>query len=69
MQQMHFMQDPDSDTDPNPDPLVRGIHGSADPLVRGMDLRILIRIRIHTKMSWIPNNAYFLIKNKNLGNT
>jgi hypothetical protein len=30
--------------DPNPDP---------DPLVRGMDPRI--RIRIHTKMSWIRN--------------
>jgi hypothetical protein len=52
------MQDPDSDTDPN-----------ADPLVRGMDLRIQIRIRIHTKMSWIRNNGYFIIKNKNLGNT
>jgi hypothetical protein len=34
-----------------------------DPLVRGMDPRI--RIRIHTKMSWIRNNAthtsYFFI--------
>ncbi len=34
------------DPDPNPDP---------DPLVRGMDPRI--RIRIHTKMSWIRNTA------------
>ncbi len=36
----------DQDPYPNPDP---------DPLVRGMDPRI--RIRIHTKMSWIRNNA------------
>jgi hypothetical protein len=28
-----------------------------DPLVRGMDPRIQIRIRIHTKMSWIRNTA------------
>jgi hypothetical protein len=34
------------DPDPNPDP---------DSLVRGMDLRI--RIRIHPKMSWIRNTA------------
>ncbi len=32
--------------DPHPDP---------DPLVRGMDPRIQIRIRIHPKMSWIRN--------------
>ncbi len=29
-----------------------------DPLVRGMDPRIQIRIRIHTKMSWIRNNDF-----------
>jgi hypothetical protein len=34
------------DLDPKPDP---------DPLVGGMDPRIWIRIRIHTKMSWIRN--------------
>ncbi len=34
------------DPDPNP-----------DPLVRGMDPRI--RIRIHPKMSWIRNTAFF----------
>jgi hypothetical protein len=34
--------------DPDPHP---------DPLVRGMDPRIQIRIRIHTKMSWIRNTA------------
>ncbi len=28
-----------------------------DPLVRGMDPRI--RIRIHTKMSWIRNTGYW----------
>jgi hypothetical protein len=28
-----------------------------DPLVRGMDPRI--RIRIHTKMAWIRNTAWF----------
>jgi hypothetical protein len=28
-----------------------------DPFVRGMDPRIQIRIRIHTKMSWIRNTA------------
>jgi hypothetical protein len=33
------------DPDPNPDPLVRGM----DP-----------RIRIHTKMSWIRNTAFFV---------
>jgi hypothetical protein len=32
-------------------------HGSADPLVRGMDRRIHIRIWIHTKMSWIRNTG------------
>jgi hypothetical protein len=40
---------------PDPDPLVRGMdldpNLDPDPLVRGMDSRI--RIRIHTKMSWI----------------
>jgi hypothetical protein len=35
-----WIQDPD----PNP-----------DSLVRGMDPRIRIRIRIHSKMSWIRN--------------
>ncbi len=35
------IQDPDQNLDTNPDP---------DPLIRGMDSRI--RIRIHTKMSW-----------------
>ncbi len=34
--------------DPDPDP-------NQDPLVRGMDPRIGIRIRIHSKMSWIRN--------------
>ncbi len=29
-----------------------------DPLVRGMDSRVQIRIRIHTKMSWIRNNGW-----------
>jgi hypothetical protein len=38
------IQDLDPDPEPNP-----------DPLVRGMDPRI--RIRIHTKMSWICNTA------------
>jgi hypothetical protein len=28
-----------------------------DPLVRGMDPRIQIRIRIHPKISWIRNTA------------
>ncbi len=42
---------------PDPDPLVRGMDPDTDqdPLVRGMDPRI--RIRIHTKMSWIRNTA------------
>ncbi len=39
-----------NDPDPHPDP---------DPLVRGMDPLIQIRIRIHTKMSWIRNTARF----------
>jgi hypothetical protein len=30
-----------------------------DPLVRGMDPRI--RIRIHTKMSWIRNTGFFQV--------
>jgi hypothetical protein len=30
-------------------------NSNLDPLVRGRDSRI--RIRIHTKMSWIPNTA------------
>jgi hypothetical protein len=38
------IQDPDPNPDPNPD---------RDPLVKGMDPRI--RIRIHPKMSWIRN--------------
>jgi hypothetical protein len=38
-----------SDPDPNP-----------DPLVRGMDPRIQIRIRIHAKMSRIRNTGYLL---------
>jgi hypothetical protein len=33
-----------------------------DPLVNGMDLRI--RIRIHTKMSWIRNTAWPTMKKK-----
>ena len=33
------------------------IHPDPDPLVRGMDPRIQIRIRIHPKMSWIRNTA------------
>jgi hypothetical protein len=36
-----------SGPDPNP-----------DPLVRGMDPRIQIRIRIHTTMLWIRNTGY-----------
>ncbi len=44
----NMLQYPDPDADPDPNP---------DPLVRGMDPRILIRIRIHTKMSWIRNTA------------
>jgi hypothetical protein len=40
------------DPDPNPNP---------DPLVRGMDPRI--RIRIHSKMSWIRNTGYFTYYN------
>jgi hypothetical protein len=39
-------RDPDLHPDPNSD---------LDPLVRGMDPRI--RIRIHTKMSWIRNTG------------
>jgi hypothetical protein len=38
------IQDPDPDPNPDPDPLVKGL----DPP---------IRIRIHTKMSWIRNTA------------
>ncbi len=38
--------------DPDPD-------SHPDPLVGGMDPRI--RIRIHTKMSWIRNTAYLLL--------
>jgi hypothetical protein len=30
-----------------------------DPLVRGIDPPIRIRIRIHTKMSWIRNTTYW----------
>jgi hypothetical protein len=40
-----FGSDPDTNPDPSPDP-------SPDPLVRGMDPRIQIQIRIHTKISW-----------------
>jgi hypothetical protein len=40
----------------DPDPLVRGM--DPDPLVRGIDPRIQIRIRIHTKMSWICNTGW-----------
>ncbi len=29
-----------------------------DPLVRGMDPRIRIKIRIHPKISWIRNTAF-----------
>jgi hypothetical protein len=39
--------------DPDPHP---------DPLVRGMDPRIQIRIRIHTKMSWIRNTVTLYIQ-------
>jgi hypothetical protein len=44
----------------DPDSLVRGMdpNPDQDSLVRGMDLRI--RIRIHTKMSWIRNTAFFI---------
>jgi hypothetical protein len=35
------------DPDPNPDPLVRDV-----------DPRIQIRLRIHPKMSWIRNTAF-----------
>jgi hypothetical protein len=31
---------------------------ASDPLVRGIDPRIQIRIRIHTKMSWIRNTVW-----------
>jgi hypothetical protein len=34
-----------------------------DPLVRGMDPQI--RIRIHTKMSWIRNTDFSLISEEN----
>jgi hypothetical protein len=51
--------DPDPEPDPNPqDPHVFGPAGTgSDPLVRGMDPGIRIRIRICTKMSRIPNNV------------
>ncbi len=42
--QLLKLQDPD----PHPDP---------DTSVRGMDPRMKIRIRIHTKMSWIRNSG------------
>ncbi len=45
-----LLQDPD----PNP-----------DPLVRGMDPRIQIRIRIHTKMSWIRNTGLLYLDSEN----
>jgi hypothetical protein len=38
------IQDPDPDLNQDP-----------DPLVRGMDPRVRILIRIHPKMSWIRN--------------
>jgi hypothetical protein len=41
---------------PNPDPYTHP-DLNPDPLVRGMDLRI----RIHTKMSWIRNAAKFYV--------
>jgi hypothetical protein len=34
---------------------------SPDPLVRGMDPRIRIRIRIHPKLSWIRNTAFLCV--------
>jgi hypothetical protein len=37
---------------------MRNRHPDPDPLVRGMDPRIQIRIRIHTKMPWIRNTGY-----------
>ena len=50
--------DPDPHDFGSPDP-----HPDPDPLVRGMDPRIQIRIRIHTKMSWIRNTS----DNKRMG--
>ena len=44
-------QDPDPHSDPNP-----------DPLVRGMDPRIQIRIRMHSKISWIRNTESEVIE-------
>jgi hypothetical protein len=37
-----------------------------DPLVRSMDPRIRIRIRIHPKMSWIRNIAFWAQKSLDL---
>ncbi len=53
---MRNMQDPDPHPDSNLDP---------DPLVRGMDQRNQIRIRIHTKIPWILNtdSSFYQIKN------
>jgi hypothetical protein len=45
-------KDPDPDPYPDPEPVP-----NPDPLVRGMDPRIQIQIRIHTKMPWIRNTA------------
>ncbi len=45
--------DPDSDSELDPDP-----EPDSDPLVRGTDPEI--RIRIRTKMSWIPNTGVSL---------
>jgi hypothetical protein len=47
------IQDPDPDPNPDPNP---DLNPDPDPLVRGMDPRI--RIRIHTKMSWICNTGF-----------
>ncbi len=48
-----------------PDPLVGGMDPDPDPaldpdqLVRGMDPRMRMRIRIPPKMSWIRNTGFF----------
>jgi hypothetical protein len=39
-----------------------GILKVNDPFVSGMDPRIHIRIRIHTKMSWIRNTGFQLFR-------
>ncbi len=49
------VNDENTDPDPHPDPRP---DLNPDPLVRGMDQRIQIRIRIQTKMSWIRNTDF-----------